>query len=86
MNPGLISCHFDPTFLSTQCLHLLGDLITPPGDPHMEPVVTAHLGVRPSPPFVIGLQQGYALLVQHKVNCNQKYPIYITQLNYHRKL
>lgn len=79
MNSGLLSGHYDPTFLSTQCLHLLGYLITPPGDPYMEPIVAAHLGVCPPPPFVIGLQQGHTLLVQHEVNCNQKYPIYITQ-------
>lgn len=37
--------------------HLLGDLIAPPGDGHVQPVVAADLRVRPATPLLVSLHQ-----------------------------
>lgn len=51
-----------------QLPHLLANPIAPVGDGHVEAVVAAHLFVRPSPPFLKGGKEAFALQRDDKVH------------------
>lgn len=61
----------DP-LLSDQHSHLLLHLLAPPSHSDMEGVVTTDLGVRPTTPSVVHLQQALILGTKNKINCTEK--------------
>ena len=46
---------YPQTFLLREDLHLLVDLVAPPGERHLEGEVAAHLALRVAVPLLVGL-------------------------------
>lgn len=59
------------SLVSDEHFHLLPHLLTPPSHSDVEGVVTADLGVRPTTPSIVHLQQALVLWTKNKVNCGQ---------------
>ncbi|GAV09815.1 hypothetical protein RvY_19295-2 [Ramazzottius varieornatus] len=59
------------TFFFDKCFHVGLDLVAPPSNGHMQPIIATNFFVRPFPPLLVSSQMRVAFLRDSKVDCKR---------------